>query len=197
MARFRRKRKTIGKLGVKKAGTVLSTIGNSTAPAEQVILLTEAGPRNVTGANQDITAERDTGNKCNVGDVCKYVNLTLEVGPRPDIVNESERTGWLEWAFVCVKESETNVPITTVGVQTLGVICTNMFRNECIYTGAVPVSPFQPVVANISLKIPSTKCDIRVGDEWRFITSFRSVNAASGSTTHIRLVKSFNYKAYQ
>ncbi len=179
------------------AGTLLSTIGGASVPAEMVVLKTEAGPRNTTGANQDVTAERDTGNKCNVGDICKYINLFIEIGPRPDQETEVDRIGWLEWAFVCVKESETNVPNTTVGVQTLGTICTNMFRNECIYTGAIPVPSQIPSVTNITLKIPKTKSQIRIGDEWRFITVFRCVKSTSTSTTTQRLVKSFMYKGYQ
>ncbi len=179
------------------AGTLISLIGTSTVPAEQVVLKTEAGPRNVTGANQDVSAERDTGNKCNVGDICKYINLFIQAGAKPETGTQQDRTGWLEWAFVCVKESETNVPITTLGVQTLGVVCTNMFRNECIFTGAIPVGNDQPVYTAIHLKIPSTKQTIRIGDEWRFITSFRAVFNTSTSTNTVDLVKSFMYKGYQ
>ncbi len=187
----------MGKQGMQHAGTVVGNVGNASVPEEQVILKTEAGPRNITGANQDVTAERDTGNKCNVGDICKYVNLFLQASPRADVNTDEERTGWIEWAFVCVKESETNVPTTTTGVQTLGVICTNMFRNECIYTGAMPVGNAQPNYLAISLKIPKTKSTIRIGDEWRFVTLFRSASSTSGSTTAVRLVKSFIYKGYQ
>ncbi len=187
----------MGKQSMQHAGTVVDNVGNGSAVQEQVILLTEAGPRNVTGANQDVTAERDTGNKCNVGDVCKYVNLFLQAAPRSNIANPEDRTGWIEWAFVCVKESETNVPVTTIGVQTLGVICTNMFRNECIYTGSMPLGETQPNSMSISLKIPKTKNTIRIGDEWRFITLFRAAGAASVAVDSVRLVKSFMYKGYQ
>ncbi len=197
MARRRYNRVTAGKIGIPHAGTVISSIGGATAPAEQVILKTEAGARNVTGANQDITAERDTGNKVNVGDCIKYVNLFIQVSPRPIQDTDQDKTGWLEWAFVCVKESETNVPNTTVGVQTLGVIATNMFRNECIFTGCVPIGTTQANYLPIQIKIPKTKQFIRIGDEWRFITVFRDVVATSTSTSAVRLVKSFMYKGYQ
>lgn len=179
------------------AGTLVSNVGAGSTPAEQVILKTEAGPRNVTGANQDVTAERDTGNKCNVGDVVKYVNLFLACGPRSATASVDDRVGWLEWALVCCKETETNVPITTMGVQTLGVVCTNMFRNECIFTGAFPTGNAQANYIPISLKIPKTKSTIRIGDEWRFITSFRAVDSTSTSVNAVRLIKSFMYKGYQ
>ncbi len=180
------------------AGTVVGNAGGGAIPAEQVILKTAAGARNVTGANQDVTTERDTGNKCNIMDCVKYVNLFIQVGSRDGQgSNEDDRQGWLEWAFVCVKETETNVPITTLGVQTLGVVCTNMFRNECIYTGCIPVGTKQPNSIPIQIKIPSTKQFLKIGDEWRFITYFRDLRATATETASVRLIKSFIYKGYQ
>ncbi len=195
MAR-RFQRVTRGKQGIQHAGTLVSNVGGGSVPAEQIILKTEAGPRNVTGANQDITEKRDTGNLCNVGDLCKYVNLFVECGTR-DIAGADDGIGWLEWALVCVKETETSVPITTVGVQTLATVCTNMYRNECIYTGVMPVGITQPNFMAISLKIPKTKQFIRIGDEWRFICGFRDMKATSTSTAAMRLITSFMYKGYQ
>ncbi len=179
------------------AGTFVDTIGGATAPQEQVVCKTEAGARNVTGANQDVTAERDTGNKCNITDTIKSVNLFLQCAPRFTGIAEDDRRGWVEWAFVCCKETETNVPITTLGVQTLGVVCTNMFRNECIYTGCMPVGDTQPNYLPIQIKIPSTKQNLKIGDEWRFITYFRDAKATSVSTVAMRVIKSFIYNGYQ
>ncbi len=194
--RRRKVRQTRGKQGVQHAGTVVANTGGGSVPEEQTILKTSAGPRNVTGANQNYASQRDTGNLVNVGDLVKYVNLFVQAGAR-QAQGVDDATGWLEWALVCCKESETNVPITTLGVQTLGVVCTNMFRNECIYTGCIPVGIDIPNSIPISLKIPSTKSFIRVGDEWRFITYFRDMKATSTSTTSVRLIKSFIYKGYQ
>ncbi len=186
---------TTGRSSIQHAGTIVENTGGAKVPTSTVILKTEAGPRNVTGANQDITAERDTGNKCNVGDMIKYVNLFLQAGSRANETDD-DGSGWLEWAFVCVKETETVTPITTLGVQTLGVVCTNMYRNECIFTGAMPVGSAQPNFLPISLKIPKSKWTLRVGDEWRFITYFRDLKATSTSATAVRVVKSFIYKGY-
>ncbi len=198
MARFRRKM-TMGKVPVQHAGTVMSNAGFAQTPGSMVVLLTEAGARNVTGANQDITADRDTGSKCNVGDVVKFINLFIQCGPRiaATSVDEEDRTGWLEWAFVCCKETETLTPITTMGAQTLGVVCNNMYRNECLYSGAMPVGGSQPNAVSITLKIPKTKQIIRIGDQWRFITFFRPVDSASDRSDAVRLVRSFMYKGYQ
>ncbi len=99
----------------------------------------------------------------------------------------------MEWAFVLVRENETEVPATRLGIQTLGDICTNMYRGECIYTGAFPVGNAQPVVGEIKLKIPKSKINIKLGDEWRFITFFRANSSTSTSTTVQRVIKSYNY----
>ncbi len=157
---------------------------------------TQAGARTLTGATQIIQDVADTGEVCRVGDIIKYVNLFLECAPRQPQGAEQDRVGWLEWAFVCVKETETNVPITITGTQTLGVICNHMFRNECIYTGMMPVGATQSNSMPIVIKIPKTKQQIRIGDEWRFITWWRSSNSADVSTTAMRVVKSFMYKCY-
>ncbi len=196
MARHQRIRLTRGKVPIKKADTNLTTIGAGTAPGTFNILETQGGARTTTGGTQTIKSSADTGEVCNVGDLVKYVTLFIEAGARPDQTTAQDRTGWLEWALVCVKESETTVPITDLGIQTLGAVCNHMFRQECIYTGAIPVGDAQPVYAEIALKIPPTKAKITLGDEWRFITSFRAVSATSVSTGAIRLVKSFQYKCY-
>ncbi len=134
-----------------------------------------------------------TDEECKTADTVKMVNLHIECAPRTDQATTVDRLGWLEWAFVLVRENETEVPSTKLGVQTLGDICTNMYRGECIYTGALPMGSTQPVVGEISLKIPKTKQHIKLGDEWRFITFFRAVSSTSTSTIAVRLVKSYNY----
>jgi len=193
-----RHRMSIGKykMGIAHADTFLANIGAGTVPQQLEILETEAGTRSLTGGTQTITDSRSTGEVVNIGDVVKYINLFIQIGPRLT-ESSTDRTGWLEWALIMVKESETDVPITVTGTQTLGVICNHMFRNECIYTGNIPVGAEIPNSANITLKVPKSKQTIRFGDEWRFITSFRSVSSTSTSTTAVRLIKSFMYKAYK
>ncbi len=134
-----------------------------------------------------------TDDDCRTGDTVKYTNLHIQAGPRNNIDAVQDRTGWIEWAFVCVRENETEVPGTRFSVQTVGDICTNMYRGECIYTGSIPVGGGQPVTADIMLKIPKHKQKIKLGDEWRFLTGFRAVSASSVSTATIRIVKSYNH----
>ncbi len=180
------------KRGVKHSGTIIANMGAGTVPQKLIVLKTSGGPRSTDGGPMTIQSSSSTDDDCKTGDTCKLVNLHIECGARTNTGVQTDRTGWLEWAFICVRENETEVPITKLGVQTLGDVCTNMYRGECIYTGAVPVGNDQPVVGEISLKIPKTKSTMKLGDEWRFLTSFRSVESTSTSTTALRLIKSYN-----
>ncbi len=184
------------KVGIQHADTKLLNSGSGSVPDTFEIMETEGGIRSLTGATQTIQDSASTGEVCRVGDIIKYVNLFIETGPRNNQGVAQDRNGWLEWAFVCVKESETTVPITTIGTQTLGVICTNMFRNECIYTGCIPHGVDIPNYAEIKIKIPKFKQKIRLGDEWRFITYFRATSSTASGTVETRQVKSFMYKTY-
>ncbi len=184
-----------GKLGIAHAGTLLSNIGSGSVPTEFEVLETEAGLRSTTGASQTITDSRSTAEVVNIGDVVKYINLFVQISSR-NSTNEN-RQGWLEWALVMVKESEVSIPITNLGLDTLGVCANRMFRNECIYTGAVPVGMAIPNYLEIKIKVPKSKQIIRFGDEWRFYCFYRSNNSADVGTDDMRLVQSFMYKAYK
>ncbi len=194
MAR-RRQAVTRLKTSITHADTKLINAGAGAIPDTFEVLETEAGLRTTTGGTQTITDSRSTGEVVNVGDIVKYINLFLEVGPRFAAV-ATDRIGWLEWALVMVKESETTVPITDTGTQTLGTICKNMFRNECIYTGHIPVGSEQTNSQSIAIKVPRFKQKITLGDEWRFITYFRSTSSVSTEVAAVRVIKSFMYKGY-
>ncbi len=193
----RRSRKPIGlfKRGTKHSGTIVDNVGQGSNAVKLVILKTSGGPRSTDGGPMTIQSFSSTDDECKTGDTCKYVNLSLQVGPRQGL-SEDDRTGWMEWAFLCVRENETEVPATNLGTQTLGDICTNMYRGECIMSGVVPVGSTQPAVATIKLKIPKLKQTIKLGDEWRYLTNFRSVSSTSTSTIALRVVKSWNLKVY-
>jgi len=196
MRHLRKKRQLAGKVPIKKANTLLANIGAGSAPGTMDVLITEAGSRSLTGATQTIKESANTAQLCNVGDTVKYVTLYLQASGRPGVATPNDINGWIEWAFVCVKESETALPITNLGILTLGNVAMNMYRNECIYTGIMPIGQAIPNSQEIKIKIPRQKQQIRIGDEWRFITSHRSNNSTDVSTSRIRLVKSFSYKCY-
>ncbi len=189
--RFKRRSMSMQK-SVKHSGTFLANVGASTVPESLIIVKTSGGPRSDDGAPQTIQSSASTDENCRTGDKVKLVNLHIQCGPR-DAAANADKEGWLEWAFVLVRESEKSIPITRLGVQTLGDIATAMYRGECIFTGNFPIGTVQPASQEIILKIPKSKQSIKLGDEWRFVTSFRSTDSTSTSVNAVRLIKSYNY----
>ncbi len=191
---LRRRKMFSKKQTVKHSLSLVDNIGQGTNAVNLIVLKTSGGPRSVSGAPQTIQSSASTDENCRTGDTCKFINLYAQIGPRSGVGAATDRVGWYEWAFVCVRENETQVPSTRLGLQTLGDICTNMYRGECIYSGMIPVGEFQPVTLAASIKIPKHKQNIKLGDEWRFITFFRAVSSTSVSTTALRAMKSCNFK---
>ncbi len=152
--RHRRRSLQPFKKSVKKSGTFLDNVGQGSNALNMVVLETSGGARSTDGDEQTIQSASTTSETCQTGDECKFINLAIQCGPRADTGNAVDRTGWVEWAFVCVRENETQVPATQLGTLTLGNICTNMYRGECIYTGAFPIGNAQPAnVINLELII--------------------------------------------
>ncbi len=193
--RFRKPRITQMVPPVHHSDTLIGNAGGGSVPATMVVLDTEAGPRSTTGGISTIQVGQGTNEEVNVGTTVKFINLFIQAGPRSS-GSVNDRNGWLEWAFVCVKETETAVPITQLGVQTLGNVCKQMFRNECIFTGCMPVGNAQSNYQEIKIKVPRFKNVITRGDQWRFITYYRDVSTTSTDTDTIRIIKSFMYKSY-
>ncbi len=110
---------------VKHSGTFIETIGNGSSVANMVVLETDAGARSTTGASQVIQGNATTDETVRTADKCKLINLHIQGGARENIATPADRTGWIEWAFICVRQNENEVPVTQIGVQTLGDICTN------------------------------------------------------------------------
>lgn len=181
---------------VQHVDTIVSSVGAASAPATMVVMDLEAGARPTTGGTTTIQVGQGTNEECNMGAVIKYINLFLQAAPRT-AGTVDERNGWIEWALVMCQESDTVVPITLLGTQTLMQVCTNMFGGECIYTGNMPIGSTQPNSKDITLKVPKHKQILKRGDQWRFITSFRDTVVTATETDAIRLVKSFLYKSWQ
>ncbi len=179
----------------KHADTKVHTIGPGTVLMPfHIMRETEVGDRDPAGGDDTIQLGRGFGQECNVGDACKYINIHIQVGPR--LITSSVNTGWLEWAFTCHKGSDPPPTNANSGVLTLGNICTNYFREECIYSGAIPVGVDQPAVAEIRLKIPKKKIVLRAGDEWTLWILARTVSVTETATDSHRVITSFNYINY-
>ncbi len=184
------------KTGIQHCDTNITTTGGGTVPSKMNILETEGGARSSAGTEKTIKDFSTTGEVVNVGDIIKYVNLFIQSAPRSTATTPAESMGHIEWAFVMVKESENEVLITNVGTLTLGCIATNMYRNECIYTGSFPIGLNQANSQNITIKVPKFKQKIRLGDEWRFIHWFRSWDSTNDDLNNVKTIKSFMYKTY-
>ncbi len=174
--------------------TIVHTIGPGTViTANMVVRDTQVGPRDEAGGNDTIQLGRSFAEECNIGDECKYVNLFIQVGPRT-IADAS--VGWLEWAFCCHKQDDPLPTNTNLGTNTLGDVCTKYLRNDCIYTGNIPVGRAQANSQNIVIKIPKTKIYLKVGDVWRLYLHHRTTSATETGTQNVRVITSFMYKNY-
>ncbi len=193
---FRRKLRTLRqKANEKHSGTKVHVIGPATvATPFHIMRDSQTGDRDPAGANDTIQLGRSLEQECNIGDIVKYINIHIQVGPRT--VNNLESSGWIEWAFTLAKGLDpvpTNAEITT---STLGDIMTKYMRNECIMTGNVPVSANACSSQEIQLKIPKNKIMLRIGDEWTLWLRARTVSSTETSTASFKVLTSFNYKNY-
>lgn len=129
-----------------------------------------------------------------VGDIVKYLNICLQISSRNTA--DGKTNGWVEWALVMVKQSETSMPITNVGTLTVGCIAANMYRNESIYSGCLPVGDNTPNAVDLKFKVPKAKQKIRLGDHWRFYYYYRSNDSTDVTQDNIRSVASVMFKSY-
>jgi len=193
---FRRKRRTLlGKAFEKHSDTLLTVSGPGTALiGVHTMRDTEVGARDPAGSDDNIQSSRRFGEECNTGDICKYINIHIQAGPR--LVDDLQGMGWIEWAFCCHKSSDPIVTKTNIGTNTLGDICTKYFRNECIYTGNLPVSSSGTASQEITLKIPKSKQRLSPGDVWELIFFPRTTSSIDTATNTFQIMTSFNYKNY-
>jgi len=183
---------------VQHADTLLSTIGPATAPTVHVVLDTEAGARTLTGGAQTVQVGMGTNEEVNIGSIVKNINLQIQCGMRPvEADDDDEANGFMEWALMMVKESEAPILTTNLGTLTLGVVANHMYRNECIFTGFVPIGKQQPNGVNISIKVPRFKQKITFGDQWRFVCFFRDLKVTAVDTDTVRLLTSCIYNSWQ
>ncbi len=196
VARYRKPRLSQFLMPVNHADTAVFNVGASSAPSVHIILDTEVGARTTTGGAQTIQVGQGTNEEVNVGSQVKYINLFLQGATKAPGAPTVDDVGWLEWAVVMVKETETVLPITNLGTLTVGVVANHMYRNECIWTGCLPIGGIQPNYQEIKIKVPKFKQKIRIGDQWRFIIAYRDVKATSTGTDDVRIVSSVMFKSW-
>lgn len=196
MAR-RRRRMLMGKSHEKHSDTLVATSGPGTVTIGRFLVRdTEQGARSPDGATDTIQLGRGNNEECNQGDVCKYVNIHMQVGPRVVGAANTANTGWMEWAFIIQKNSDPVPTNSNIGTNTLGDICTKYFRNQCIYTGNIPIGGNIPNSHEITLKIPKSMITLKTGDEWVLYFHPRTVSSTETGTATFRSIMSFNYINY-
>ncbi len=184
----------MGMASEQHANTKVHTIGPGTVTvANMIIRDTEVGNRDPAGQNATIQVGRSFAEECNIGDTCKYLNIFIQVGPR---LEQFVANGWVEWALCMHKGSDTPPTNANLGLLTLGNVCTNYFRNECILTGAIPTGQNQPNYIEIKIKVPNFKQKLRVGDRYTLFLYARTISATETATNTFRVLTSFMYKNY-
>lgn len=175
----------------KHSGTKVHLIGPGTVlVANHILRDTEVGARDPAGGNDTIQLGRSYEAECNVGDVCRYINVMLQCGPT---VNANTSAGWIEYAFVTKREADADPVNTNLGTQTLQNVCTTYFRNECFHTGAVPIGQAQCATANILLKIPKAKQVLRAGEQIVLYLYARTPNSVETATQTFKVYSTFIY----
>jgi len=199
MVRHRIRRVTLGKDAIQKSITQVKNIGQGTATINEFkIVQTDVGARSTLGNEVNIIKEQTTGNTGNVGNIIKYVNVCIEVASRSITggVATPEDNGWLEYAVVKQKEGDVLPAVTNFGTQTLGVICNQVFRGDCIWSGCIPIGSQQPIVLDMKIKIPKIFQKLQRGSKLSMYYYYRSVSSADVRTDSHRIIVSTIYKLY-
>ncbi len=182
----------MGKSGIKHAGTLLANIGPASVPTKLIIIESSSGARQEAVFELQDNAFSDE--TCRAGDLIKYVNIHIQIASR--LESDEDARGWLEYAAVWKRESEDDISNAELGVLTLGNVATNLYRNDCIWTGFIPVFNNGAHGAELQLKMPKTKQFLKVGEEFVLFVSYRSQSSTALGQNDNRVVLSYNYKAY-
>ncbi len=187
----RRKRMTLGKQGIKHADSFINNIGSGIAPTAFTLVETDAGAR--TEIHQTIQNSSDTDNTCRVGDIIKYLNVHIQCAPRTAGLQD---TGWLEYAVVWQREDVAKITITNVVTMTLGEIATNLYRNNCLWTGNFPINRNGANSVEMVIKCPKKSQTLHIGESYILYCWYRSNDATDMTIDNMRLIQSVNFKAY-
>ncbi len=196
MPRFRKRvaRRTMGKEARMMSKTLLDD--NLTLAASIIKIM---GPTQFVSAagTADVFENADTKDLCSANSVIKYINIRLQSGIR-DIAPSAP--GFVEYAIVLFQKEEAeptlNAAITAnLGTQTLGDLCRNLYRGDCIWEDSFPVSRENPAVANIKVKLPDKCVKTERGKYLMLLKAFRTQDV-SDTTSDCRTWYSHNYKVY-
>ncbi len=196
--RHRRRRVTSGKVPVKHSSSLVGNTGQGVGSVfAHIVYETTVGDRLVAGGIQTIKDTATTERDINVGDIVKYANICLQASPRgANPTNDNDNAGWLEWA-VCWQQERAVLPaITNLGVATLGVICSHVFRENCLLTGCFPIGTKQAMAQDIKIKLPERCCRVKMGANLQCFCFVRTSSSTDVRTDSHRLMVSSHFKCY-
>jgi len=196
MPRYRKRivRKTMGKEARTMSRTLLD---DNTANTGSIITVVEASAVASTTGTVDVFKTSDTQKIVGPSAVIKYINIRLESGIR-DVAPMAP--GFVEYALVIFDEQDA-VPTfdsgisSALGTNTLGELCKNRYRGNCIWEGAFALSREIPAVLDLKVKLPKFCCSQKRGRYIMLLKAFRT-NDVSDSTSDCRTWYSHNYKCY-
>ena len=194
---YHRKRITRRTLGKEPRTMTRTLLDDNVANTASIILVARPTLAASGVGTGDIWENADTINICAPQSVIKYINIRLESGLR-DVAPEAP--GFVEYAIVIFEENEgaptVNSAITSnLGTRTLGDICKQLYRGNCIWDGAFAVSREIPRVMDIKIKLPPKFCSNKIGRWIALLKAFRT-NDVSDTTSDCRTWYSHMYKVY-
>ncbi len=195
---MRHRKVTMGKTPVKHESTLVDNTGPGVGSYfTHQIYVTDVGVRNVGGGVATIKDTATTGSKVNVGDIVKYVNACIQCSPRgANPTQDNDNCAWLEWALVFQKERDVNPNVSNIGVATLGVVCANFFREDCLMTGCFPIGSKQAMSVDLKFKLPIKCVKIRMGYVLNLICYVRTSVFTDMRTDSHRIICSSMFKCY-
>lgn len=150
-----------------------------------------------TGGGGHVLEGADTKSVVSPNSCVKYVNILFETGLRD---TAPAAPGFLEYAVVFRSELETTFTIPSsltsgFGTLTVGDMCRNLYRGDCIWYGSFPVSREIPQVVPLKIKLPDKACKYKRGSSLWLILGHHGLNVAD-TTTDMRTFLTIGYKTY-
>ncbi len=192
------RRTTKGKVPIKHGSSLIDNTGSGVGSLfVHTVAVTDVGPRLGSGAPQDLDVKQRTDEICMVGGQIKYFNLCVECSPRgTEPTNLLDNSGWLEWGLIWQDQETQDLNTTNIGIESLGVLLNRMYRQDCIYTGCMPIGARQSMAMDMHIKVPQRMQRMRMGSLFKLFCYFRSSSSTDTRTDSHRILASSMFKTY-
>jgi len=190
-----RRRQTQGMAPRKMSKTILQNLVTGTPQKIDIVAPTQNTGATGTG---DVFENADTQDAVSANAIIKYINVRLQVVTRKD--TGGFQPGWVEYAIFRLEEQESSPVINTAftsasGTQTIGDIANNLYREKCIWNGAIPSSLEIAQVLDIKIKVPQQYCKCKRGAYFQLVWMYRSSNSVD-VVSEVRGIYSHQFKVY-